>query len=218
MTTARVRYQTVEFDNYDIHLRTLFDNQQYDDSKGEAEALGISSASWPLFGIVWPSGLVLAHYLSDYQVENKRILEVGCGIGLSSLLLNARHANVTATDYHPEAGRFLAENVRLNKGQSIPFTRVDWNDGETVLGQFDMIVGSDLLYEAEHIALLSDFIAAHAKPQCEVILVDPGRGQQSRFSKKMMAYGFACQQSVPVHTDFLEKPFKGRIWKFNRAA
>ena len=37
----------------------------------------------------------------------KRILEVGCGIGLSSLILNRLNADITATDYHPEAEKFL---------------------------------------------------------------------------------------------------------------
>ncbi len=40
------------------------------------------------FGVVWPSSEVLANFIFDYDFKNKRILEVGCGIGLSSLILN----------------------------------------------------------------------------------------------------------------------------------
>ena len=68
MATLRVRYQTIEFGTTDIHIRSLRDNQEFSDDKGEAEALGISSASWPLFGIVWPSGEVLAQLMVDYAI------------------------------------------------------------------------------------------------------------------------------------------------------
>src|SRR5680860_342426 len=103
----RLRYQTIEVGHTDIHLCTLRDNQQFNDPEGAADALGISSAAWPIFGVVWPSGLVLANHMLNYPIEGKRILEIGCGMALSSLLLNARQADITATDYHPEVEHFL---------------------------------------------------------------------------------------------------------------
>lgn len=74
----RVRYQTIEFGKTDIHLCTLPDKQQFSDPDDVALKLGISSAMWPIFGVVWPSGMVLAHYMSDYKTHGKRILEIGC--------------------------------------------------------------------------------------------------------------------------------------------
>ena len=103
MTNLRLCYQTIEFGKIDIHLCTLRDRQEFYDPEGIAEQLGISPASWPIFGVIWPSSLVLAHYISSYNTGTKRILEVGCGTALSSLLLNKKNANITATDHHPEA-------------------------------------------------------------------------------------------------------------------
>jgi predicted nicotinamide N-methyase len=217
MSSLRVRYQTIEFDDVDIHLRTLRDNQQFLDADGVAEELGISSATWPLFGIVWPSGQVLAHLMFDQEIVGKRILEVGCGIGLSSLVLNHRAADITATDYHPEAGNFLRANVQLNDGKEIPFVRTGWDDEKSNLGEFDIIVGSDLLYESEHAESLSTFIDQHAKPQCEVILVDPGRGHHAQFSKKMVALGYAHSQSTATELDYLDKPYRGQVLRYERA-
>ena len=119
MTDLRLRYQTVEFGETDIHLCTLRNRQEFHDPVGVAEKLGISSATWPLFGVIWPSSLVLAHYICDYQTESKRILEIGCGMALSSLLLNKQCADITATDYHPEAEKFLERNALLNEGYAI---------------------------------------------------------------------------------------------------
>ncbi len=136
MSSLRIRYQTMEFDDVDIHLRTLRDRQQYLDVDDVALNLGISSATWPIFGIVWASSEVLAHLMLDFEIEGKRILEVGCGIALTSHVLNHRLADITATDYHPEVEPFLQENVKLNKGREIPFVRTGWGDDDCGLGEF----------------------------------------------------------------------------------
>lgn len=216
MSLLRVRYQTIEFGDVDIHLRTLRDKQEFLDVDGVAERLGISSALWPLFGVVWDSSEVLAHLMADFAIAGKRILEVGCGIGLTSLLLNNRHADITATDYHPEVGEFLSKNVQLNQGASIPFVRTGWGDVDSEMGKFDLVVGSDLLYESGHAELLSAFIDQHAKPLCEVIVVDPGRGHHARFSKKMVGLGFSHSQSKPENADYLATPFRGQILRYRR--
>jgi 2-polyprenyl-3-methyl-5-hydroxy-6-metoxy-1,4-benzoquinol methylase len=216
MTAIRFRYQTIEFEDADIHIRSLRDKQQFSDPLGEAEALGISSAQWSLFGVVWESGEILAREMRSFDIAGKRILEVGCGMALSSLLLNSRHADITATDYHPEAGGFLAENVRLNNGRKIPFLRTGWADLNDGLGRFDVVIGADLLYELEHVELLSAFINRHANPQCEVILVDPGRGNHASFSKKMVALGYSHSQRKPGNFEGMAKPYKGQILQYRR--
>ena len=119
MSKLRLAYQTLEFGEIDIHLCTLRDSQQFHDPAGIAEKLGISSASWPIFGVVWPSSLVLAHFIHNFDTGAKRILEVGCGMAVSSLLLNKKKADITATDYHPETEGFLLRNSRLNDDNSI---------------------------------------------------------------------------------------------------
>lgn len=216
MSSLRFRYQTIEFGDMDIHLRSLRDNQEFSDDQGEAANLGISSASWPLFGIIWASGHVLAQEMLNFDITNKRILEVGCGMALASHLLNKRNANITATDYHPETGNFLAENTKLNQTNSIPFVRTGWADAETHLGKFDVIIGSDILYEAEHVELLANFLNQHASVHCEIILVDPGRGHHAKFSKKMVQLGFEHSQKKPDDMTCFDKPFKGQVLHYWR--
>jgi len=216
MSLLRIRYQTFEFCDVDIHVRTLRDRQQYLDDAGAAEKLGISSATWPIFGVIWASGEILAHLMYDYQISGKRILEVGCGIALASLVLNHRLADITATDYHPETEKFLLENVRLNKGKTIPFVRTGWGDEDSGLSEFDLIIGSDLLYERGHAEKLSSFINQHASPHCEVIVVDPGRSQHTRFSKIMITMGYSHTQNKPLHADYLAEPFRGQILRYVR--
>ena len=216
MSAVRIRYHTYDIGGIDIHVRSLKDRQQFSDNGGRAEALGISSAQWPLFGVVWESSEILAHEMREYDIEGKRILEVGCGLALASLLLNHRNADITATDMHPEAGNYLAENVGLNDGQPIPFIRTGWTDILDALGKFDVIIASDVLYEREHVELLCGFIKRHSKPACEIIMVDPGRGHHAPFSKKMIALGFTHQQRKPVHGKYAHEKFKGQVLTYQR--
>jgi predicted nicotinamide N-methyase len=216
MTKLRLSYQTVEFGKIDIHLCTLRNRQEFHDPLGVAESLGISSAQWPIFGVVWPSSKVLAHYISDYDTGSKRILEIGCGMALASLLLNKQHADITATDYHPESGIFLARNALLNEDEPISYRQVDWADTEDDLGLFDLIIGSDLLYEEQHIALLANFIEDHSNQTCEVVIVDPGRGRKNKLSARMIEFGYSSSEEKPSHTDYLGEEFKGHILKFSR--
>lgn len=57
MPPVRFRYQTIEFDDTDIHVKTLHDKHYFADDDGAAAAarLGISSATWSLRGVIWPS-------------------------------------------------------------------------------------------------------------------------------------------------------------------
>lgn len=171
---------------------------------------------WSIFGVVWPSGLALARLMADEPIAGRRIVEVGCGIGLASQVLNARSADITATDRHPEAARFLAYNTALNAQAPIPFVRTGWADEEEdELGNFDLVIGSDLLYEREPAAALVGFVERHARPTCEVLLLDPGRGHAPRFATRMTALGFVTERVTPEPTD--EAPaYDGRIYRFRR--
>lgn len=198
-------------------IRTLLDRRQFSDPDGCAERAGISSAAWPLFGVVWPSGLALAQEMSHFPIEGKSILEVGCGIGLPSLVLQQRGANITATDHHPLAEEFLRHNTDLNGLAPIHFFKTAWIEPNLDLGRFDLIIGSDLLYERDHPALLAGFLADHANPICQILLVDPGRSQCSQFSAHMASQGYARTEwrlRLPErNTPF----FPGRLFSFVRA-
>jgi predicted nicotinamide N-methyase len=218
MAAIRFRYHTLVFGDVDIHLRTLRDRQEFDDPNNEAETLGVSPSSWPMFGVVWAAGEVLAGIMQHHDIEGLRILEVGCGVGVASLMLNQRAADITATDHHPVADRYLQYNAALNDGAAIPFFRQGWEDSSESVEQFDLIIGSDLLYEPNHAELLSGFIDAHARPTSEVIIIDGGRGHAARFSKRMGGYGFSVIRSAAEVRSDQDLPFKGSVLSYQRSA
>lgn len=174
----------------DFQVRALLDRQQFDDPDGRAEALGISSAQWSLFGVLWPSGMALAEEMSRFPIAGKRILEIGCGLGLASLVLQRRGADITASDHHPLAEAFLAHNAALNGLDPVAFRAVAWAGPNPDLGAFDLVIGSDVLYERGHAVLLSGFLSRHAAAASEVMLTDPGRANRGRFRVAMAAQGY----------------------------
>jgi predicted nicotinamide N-methyase len=216
----------------DLLIRSLSDNQQFADPLGEAAELGISSAAWPLFGMVWPSGVELAVRLAARRVRpEERILEIGCGLALASLVGHRAGADVSASDCHPLAAAFLLENIRLNELAPLKYRHGDWAEppfkrgaGDArrrriVRGRFDLIIGSDVLYERDDRAVLAGFIARHAMPVADVWIVDPDRGNRAAFNRRMDSLGFE------LHESRLDRPlsdsgaaYKGRLLRYDRAA
>ena len=85
MQDYKVKFETLTIGKADYHIRSLLDRQQYFDPDGAAERVNIPPAMWPIFGLVWPAGQFLAETMTTFPVAGKRILEIGCGIGLASL-------------------------------------------------------------------------------------------------------------------------------------
>ncbi len=201
----------------DFRIRALLNKQQFSDPDGVAEHAGISPASWPLFGVVWPAGLALAEEMSRFPVTGKNILELGCGIGLTSLVLARRGAHITACDHHPLAEDFLRQNAALNGLRSITFLNASWPGPNPLLGRYDLIIGSDLLYERDHAALLAGFIDHHADAAAQVLIADPGRGYVNPFSTLMAAQGYTrTAQPMPMAKSVGMPASRGRLFSFVR--
>ncbi len=218
MPGYQVKVETLHVGGAPMQVRSLLDRQQFHDPDGEAARLGVSSATWPLFGLVWPSALVLAAHLQDTVLGSRRILEVGCGLGLASLALHRRHGDVTASDCHPLTGVFLGENVKLNLLPPLPYRHGDWAVPNEALGLFDLIIGSDVLYERDQPGLLAAFIERHSNAAMEVVIVDPDRGNRSSFNRRMEALGFARDELKVARLPDGSGPYKGRVLSYLRTA
>ena len=206
----------------DLVIRSLLDRQQFSDRDGAAERIGISSAAWPLFGLLWPSGALLAARLGARPVKaGERILEIGCGLALASLVGHRRGADMTASDRHPLTALFLAENLRLNNLTPMKYLHGDWDapgdDGAGTAGGFDLIVGSDLLYERDASGALAGFVSRHAKASCEVWIVDPDRSNRPAFNRRMADDGFTRhEERLDAAATSTGPAYKGRLLVYRR--
>jgi hypothetical protein len=84
--------------------------------------------------------------------------------------------------------------------------------GSVVRGRFDLIIGSDLLYERDAAGGLAAFIGHHAGPGAQVWIVDPDRGNRAAFHRQMGAQGFRSRDEERL--DSLH--YKGRLISYAR--
>lgn len=216
MNSYDIKFEDISIGGHDYKIRSLKDRQQFSNGQGIAGYQGISPANWSHFGVVWPSGMVLAQLISTLPLQGLRILELGCGLGIASLVASRRGGNVTASDHHPLAESFMAQNVALNDLPTIDFAHVDWCTPITQFGKFSLIIGSDLLYERDHSALLSVFIDCHATSDAKVIICDPGRREARRFNRLMVKRGFSGHTQYLPAQMLMGESYRGRIMTYER--
>jgi predicted nicotinamide N-methyase len=205
-------------------IRSLLNKQQFYDPGNAALDLGISSAFWSLFGLLWPSGSRLAERMALRPVNvDERILELGCGLGLASLVGHRRGANITASDCHPLAGEFLRENLRLNQLSPMSYQHGHWGQhaaqqqDPAVSSKFDLIIGSDILYERDEQGDLANYIHQHMEDHAEVWVVDPNRGNRAHFHRNMAAQGFALKEEcLDISATSDASAYKGRMLTYSR--
>lgn len=199
-----------------LEIRSLLDRQQYCDPVGAAEAAGISPASWPLFGQLWPSAQKLADLMQVWEFGNRRVLEIGCGLALSSLVIHRRQGDITASDCHPLTETFLRANLDLNHLPPLNYLTGNWGRTNPLLGEFDLIIGSDVLYERSHPEQLAAFIQCHAAPHAEVVIIDPNRGNRSGFHREMARLGYTLHET-PIDAPLDDgSPYRGRCLHYRR--
>ena len=200
----------------DLDIRSLLDRKQFSDPLGEAEAAGISAATWPLFGQVWPSAQKLADLMQTWEIGAHRILEIGCGLALASMVIHRRHGDITASDCHPLTEAFLKFNLDLNDLPALKYGTGNWGRDNPALGAFDLIIGSDVLYERSHPAQLAEFIQRHTAAAAEVLIIDPNRSNRSAFHRAMALNGCALSQTI-IETPLDDgSAYKGRLLRYRR--
>ncbi len=127
----------------------------------------------PYWAELWPSGLALARYVAGLDVAGRKVLELGCGLGLPSLAAALRGADVLATDWAEDAIALLRENADRN-GALLGVARVRWSEPEPLLraAPWDLVLGADLLYEERNVDQLAALLPRLGG---ETLLAEPGR-------------------------------------------
>jgi predicted nicotinamide N-methyase len=133
----------------------------------------------PYWAELWPSGLALAERVAGLSLEGRRVVELGCGLGLPSLAAAIVGADVLATDWAPEAIALLRENAARNVLE-LRIEIVDWDDAAPLLrdAPWDLVLAADVLYERRNAERLLELLPALGP---EALLADPARPHTERF-------------------------------------
>jgi predicted nicotinamide N-methyase len=133
----------------------------------------------PYWSVLWRSGLALACELDGMQLRGRRVVELGCGLGLPSIAAARAGAEVLATDACPDALELVSHNARANHVR-VETATLDWsNPGELATrGRFDLVLAADVLYERGSVAPLLSLLPNLAP---EAWVADPGRPAAGAF-------------------------------------
>ncbi|MBI4586828.1 MAG: methyltransferase domain-containing protein [Planctomycetes bacterium] len=167
---------------------------------------GIDPASFaederlPYWAELWPSAVALAEHLDGrVGLRGKRVLELGCGLGLASLIAALSGARVIATDYEEEALAFARHNARQNGCRGIRFRRVDWRLPH-LPRRYDIILGSDVIYERRNFAPLVTLLLRYLSRGGLALFSEPRRHKiTGPFFELLAARGFSHEtQLIPL--------------------
>jgi predicted nicotinamide N-methyase len=166
----------------------------------------------PYWAELWESACGIGAAMTKMRLgKSTRILDLGCGMGLAGAVAAAMGASVTLADLEAPALLFARLNC-LPFGNRARTRQLNWQIDR--LGeQFDLIVGSDILYERKQWEFLDEFWKAHLTENGTVLLGEPGRQSGDMFIPWIGAHGWTLRESLE------ELPKEGkriRIFSLNR--
>jgi len=148
----------------------------------------------PSWADVWPSSIVLAGKLLELEGAGRSALELGCGVGLSTLAATDAGFDVLSTDYYEDALDVTRANVFRNLGLIARTRLVDWRHVPKDIGTFDLVFASDVLYEKEYALLLPIILCRLLSPHGVALIADPGRVAAPMFIEACEAHRLSIRK------------------------
>ncbi len=170
----------------------------------------------PVWMITWPAALALAEYLALSEgVAGKRVLELGCGTAAPGIAVERSGGRVICTDYDPLALAMAAHNAGVNGCRALETRLLDWYSPD-LDGDFDLVVGSEIVYFEKSFPPLLSVLRRYAAPGGRIVLSDQGRPQMRPFLEMCRRAGFEHEQRLQtVHLPELSRQI--RITTLRRA-
>ena len=165
----------------------------------------------PYWARPWPSGVGLAGHLHDHPVEaGTRVLELGCGLALPSVIAAQQGARVLATDGSTDAVVFAAHTLALNEVEG-DVAHVDWSThGDALIerGPFDLVLAADVLYTKANVEAAAALFPKLVKPGGKLLIADPNRAGAQYFLRRF-AHDTEPGPDVSLHTLRFDGPDPG---------
>ncbi|MCA9569203.1 MAG: methyltransferase domain-containing protein [Myxococcales bacterium] len=140
-----------------------------------------------MFVVLWPVARALAGTVAGMDVRGLRVLEVGCGLALPSLVAARGGARVLATDHHPDVLALVGRNAATN-GVRLDVGVLDWTSDRPA-GRFDLVLASDVLFAADCAQTLPAFLLDVLEPGGRALVADPCRPWHDAFEARCREVG-----------------------------
>jgi predicted nicotinamide N-methyase len=148
----------------------------------------------PYWAELWSSAVALAHDVSLRSLRGKRTLELGCGLGLPSIVAARSGGRVLATDWSPDAVLATAANAGRN-GVRLETLECSWAAPEPIVkrGPWDLVLASDVLYERRNAGLLLRLLPRLVDERGLVLIADPQRAAAATLLERVEDDGWALK-------------------------
>jgi predicted nicotinamide N-methyase len=135
----------------------------------------------PYWVQVWPASVAVARLLwRQGGLAGRRVLDLGCGLGVPGLAAAAAGAHATFADREADALAFAQWNGEQIAPGRIAAQRLDWSR-EVLAGSFDVVVMADVSYRPVHHHALHRHVASCLLPGGVVVHADPHRREATPF-------------------------------------
>jgi SAM-dependent methyltransferase len=142
-------------------------------------------------------------------------LEVGCGLGLPGIAALARGLRVIFSDYDATAIRFAADNARLNGFDNFAELAFDWRDPPADL-QVDVVLASDLTYEARHVEPLVALVERVLRPGGLCLWTDQDRPPAAALKAELARLSWPVEMKVARAGEPGGQRYKGTLYRIRR--
>ncbi|HLV25681.1 MAG TPA: methyltransferase [Gemmatimonadales bacterium] len=151
----------------------------------------------PYWADLWPSAHVLAREIAGMPGNGRTMLELGCGLGLVSVVALRAGWNVLATDYYDDALLFALANAQRNGQPLLRTANLDWRALPDNLSTFDLVVASDVLYERPYAEIVARVLRSTLRRGGEALIADPGRLAARDFVLALEGMGMRVRRDGP---------------------
>ena len=144
---------------------------------------------FPYWAKIWASAKAMVTFFQEepHWIENKKLLEIGAGIGIPSFFMAQKAREIIISDYDNEAVSLANKNIahlNLTNARSVV---LNWNHiPENIIA--DTILLSDTNYNPSDFDALVIAINLFLSKGCIVILATPNRITTNPFLEKLGAF------------------------------
>ncbi|HLK60200.1 MAG TPA: methyltransferase domain-containing protein [Chthonomonadaceae bacterium] len=141
--------------------------------------------------LLWEAAVGLAQLLCEQpeRAAGKRILELGCGVGLPGMVARWLGAEVRQTDHQQGALNLAEKNALQNGITGIERFLADWRDWNHT-ERYDVLLGADILYERAMHAHLERIFRENLASGGTLLIGDPVRPQALEFTADLERKGW----------------------------
>ena len=154
----------------------------------------------PYWAHVWTGSRALARFVAArVECAGRRIVDLGCGLGLAGIVAALRGGDVTLVDSVHDGLRIAARNLAAN-GCGAHVVQTDLRS-PGLRGQFDYCLAADVTYDPALQTALADFLARYLTPGGRAWCAESVRTTDPGFHRACEAAGLVVRERELYEVD-----------------